>query len=111
MKASHLWFGLPAVVAALVVGVALTVGCSGRSASEPSSPSSLAGLWCEEHGVPEDKCTLCHPELKDKLLWCEEHDCPEEVCTLCHPELKEKIKTCEHGLPAAYCKECSPGSV
>ena len=26
------------------------------------------GLYCKEHGVPEKFCTLCHPELKDKLL-------------------------------------------
>ena len=25
--------------------------------------------FCEEHGVPEAFCTLCHPELKDKARW------------------------------------------
>ena len=32
-----------------------------------------AGLFCKEHGVPEKFCTLCHEELKDKLMLCKEH--------------------------------------
>jgi len=69
------------------------------------------GLRCVEHGVPEKFCTLCHPELKGKLIWCEEHGVPEDICTLCHPEVKEKYKvtTCEHGLPAEYCPKCGKG--
>ena len=72
------------------------------------------GLYCEEHGVPEKFCTICHPELKDKLLLCPEHgNIPEDICTLCHPELKEKhdIEVCpEHGLPKHFCSKCEEKS-
>ena len=50
-----------------------------------------AGLYCEEHGVPERFCTLCHPELKEKVLLCPEHgNLPEDVCTLCHKDVQKK---------------------
>ncbi len=68
------------------------------------------GLYCKEHGVPEKFCTLCHPELKEKLLLCPEHgNIPEDICTLCHPEVKEKhdVEVCpEHGLPKHFCVKC-----
>lgn len=69
------------------------------------------GLRCVEHGVPEKFCTLCHPELKGKLMWCEEHGVPEDICTLCHPEVKAKynVTTCEHGLPSEFCPKCGKG--
>jgi membrane fusion protein, heavy metal efflux system len=69
------------------------------------------GLFCKEHGVPEKFCTLCHPELKEKLLLCPEHgNIPEDICTKCHPENAEKydIKPCEHGLPSHFCTKCHP---
>ena len=69
------------------------------------------GLFCKEHGVPEKFCTLCHPELKEKLLLCPEHgNIPEDICTKCHPENAEKydIKPCEDGLPAHFCPKCHP---
>ena len=53
--------------------------------------SADAGLYCKEHGVPEKFCTLCHQELKEKLMLCKEHgDIPEDICTLCHPEVAKK---------------------
>ncbi|MDG3008434.1 efflux RND transporter periplasmic adaptor subunit [Paludisphaera mucosa] len=71
------------------------------------------GLYCEEHGVPEKFCTLCHEELKDKLMLCKEHgNLPEDVCTLCHPEVEKKynLKMCkEHGLPESFCFKCGKG--
>src|SRR4051812_38598402 len=69
------------------------------------------GLYCKEHGVPEKFCTLCHPELKEKLLLCPEHgSIPEDICTKCHPEnaAKYDITPCEHGLPAHFCPKCHP---
>jgi membrane fusion protein, heavy metal efflux system len=69
------------------------------------------GLFCKEHGVPEKFCTLCHPELKEKLLLCPEHgSIPEDICTKCHPEnaAKYDITPCEHGLPAHFCPKCHP---
>jgi membrane fusion protein, heavy metal efflux system len=51
-------------------------------------------LWCNEHGVYEDECFICHPELKSNNsevpsveLYCEEHRLPERECGICHPEL------------------------
>jgi cobalt-zinc-cadmium efflux system membrane fusion protein len=77
----------------------------------PAQARDDGGLRCVEHGVPEKFCTLCHPELKGKLLWCEEHGVPEDICTLCHPEVKGKynVTTCEHGLPAEFCPKCGKG--
>jgi membrane fusion protein, heavy metal efflux system len=69
------------------------------------------GPYCKEHGVPEKFCTLCHPDLKEKLLLCPEHgNIPEEICTKCHPEnaAKYDIKPCEHGLPEHFCPKCHP---
>lgn len=98
---------------------ALMCGCGGAPTPEAASPGAEktaaaedAGLYCNEHGVPEKFCTLCHPELKDKLLLCREHgDIPEDVCTLCHPEVeaKYKIEICPNGhkLPKHFCMECS----
>ena len=69
------------------------------------------GPYCKEHGVPEKFCTICHPELKDKLLLCTEHgNIPEDICTLCHPEVEKKydIEMCPkgHGLPKHFCSKC-----
>jgi membrane fusion protein, heavy metal efflux system len=82
------------------------VGCSGKLAAP-----AAAELMCNEHGVPERFCTICHPELKSKLLMCQEHGVPEEICTICHPEAVEKygLKVCkEHGLPESLCPKCHP---
>lgn len=59
-------------------------------------------LWCGEHGVYEDECVLCHPEIADKKrsseerdpnrLWCGEHDVYEDECVICHPEIAEQAK-------------------
>ena len=73
-----------------------------------------AGPYCEEHGVPEKFCTLCHPELKEKLLLCPEHgNIPEDICTLCHKDAQKKynIKMCPngHGLPEHFCIKCGNG--
>lgn len=71
-----------------------------------------AGLFCREHGVPEKFCTLCHEELKARLVMCKEHGVPEEICTLCHPDARAKYgltMICkEHGLPGHLCPKCHP---
>jgi membrane fusion protein, heavy metal efflux system len=86
-----------------------SIGCSGKT-----SVSDKAELMCEEHGVPERFCTLCHPDLQTKLMMCQEHGVPEEICTICHPESVEKYglkKICkEHGLPASLCPKCNPAT-
>ena len=45
--------------------------------------------WCEEHQVPETRCTRCDPSLvaafKATHDWCAEHGLPESQCTRCDP--------------------------
>ncbi len=78
-------------------------GC-GKSASqnpplgEPTSASAAhthEGWWCEEHGLPEEKCAMCNAklaaELKAKGDWCAAHDRPDSLCFICHPELETKF--------------------
>ncbi len=67
-------------------------------------------LWCNEHGLYEDECVICHPEIANKKpaaadkdaseaprdpnrLWCNEHGVYEDECYICHPELKDKKST------------------
>lgn len=59
-------------------------------------------LWCKEHNVYEDECTICRPESgaktekskqDPKRLWCNEHSVYEDECFICHPELKSKVAT------------------
>jgi len=102
----------------LLVGT-LLCGCgdtqtpdSRETLAQKVAGSEDAGLYCKEHGVPEKFCTLCHEELKSKLLLCKEHgDIPEDICTLCHPEVEKKhgIEMCSNGhkLPRAFCMECA----
>lgn len=95
----------PSIAFALSVAAAVS-GCTGGSAD-----STEAALWCEEHGVEEKYCVLCHPEIRENsdLLLCPEHgNIPEAICTACHPELKEKYESCPHDLPTAFCPKCSP---
>lgn len=80
---------------------------------EKTPAAEDAGLYCNEHGVPEKFCTLCRKELEDKLMLCKEHgNIPEDICTLCHPEVEKKynLKMCkEHGLPESFCFKCGKG--
>lgn len=45
-----------------------------------------AATWCNEHGVTEEECIVCNPELKPgdmEVSWCKEHGV--HVCPLCNP--------------------------
>ncbi len=108
---------LPAAVAAVgiiaITGVALAVLRPDLLPAWAKPPAQAqgadSGLFCDEHGVPEKFCTICHPELKNTLLLCPEHgNIPEDICTLCHPDVKQKheIETCEHDLPRHFCFKC-----
>ena len=104
-------------------------------AAEPRDPNRL---WCKEHGVYEDECVICHPELAKKAegasaqeaprdpnrLWCNEHGLYEDECVICHPELANAPKAeptaqvaprdpnrlwCnEHGVYEDECYICHP---
>ncbi|MFO0554496.1 MAG: hypothetical protein U0271_39315 [Polyangiaceae bacterium] len=68
---------------------------SSRPAKAHAATSVVPGSyddWCDEHGVPESKCTRCNPKLipafKAMDDWCEEHQMPESQCTACNPNLE-----------------------
>jgi hypothetical protein len=48
-----------------------------------------AGWWCEEHGIPEEICSLCSTKAAAKFKkegdWCKEHDRALSQCFKCDP--------------------------
>jgi membrane fusion protein, heavy metal efflux system len=113
------------VLGSIVLIAFLATVCAGVATFRPDlvpgwarigpAQDANAGTYCEEHGVPEKFCTVCHPDLKEKLLLCPEHgNIPEDICTLCHKEVQKKynIKMCPnaHGLPAHFCNKCGKGT-
>ena len=53
----------------------------------------LRPLLRRARGARRSSARICHPELKEKLLLCPEHgNIPEDICTLCHPEVAEEIQ-------------------
>jgi hypothetical protein len=101
------------VVRAGLVGVlfglaALAAGCGqgGGTAPDGGKDTSVAagkkehkhdGWWCDEHGIPEEECSMCLPkktvekEFKAKGDWCAEHARAKSQCFKCDPSLKEKF--------------------
>ena len=59
--------------------------------SSVSGNTAVVGLeWCDSHGVPEDDCIVCRPDLIEdaaKLTFCSEHGV--HGCVLCNPSLAE----------------------
>ena len=95
---------LTAVLAVAGVGISFArpqwLPAWARLGKWPTLAAEDAGLYCKEHGVPEKFCTLCHEEIKDKLMLCKEHgNIPEDICTLCHPEVAKKynLQMCPNG--------------
>lgn len=98
---------ITAWIAALTMGLSLTMACSKEKKTEPTASKTASAAvaaaassvkpgshedWCDEHQVPESQCTKCHPELipafKATSDWCEEHQMPESQCRKCKPDLK-----------------------
>lgn len=54
------------------------------------------GWWCEEHGIPEEMCSLCSPEVAAKLKkegdWCKIHDRAQSQCFKCDPSKYAKFE-------------------
>lgn len=74
-------------------------------------PGIAKNAMCPEHGVPERYCTLCHEELKTRLLLCNRHGgLPEAICTLCNHAAAQTyaLVICPkgHGLPKHFCADC-----
>lgn len=101
----------------VAVAMLWMTGCGDAgNASSSGAPGAQAqsgtgdALWCEEHGVEEKYCVICHPEIRENedMLLCPKHgNIPEAICTACHPELKQKYETCPHELPPAFCQTCA----
>ncbi|HJZ58431.1 MAG TPA: hypothetical protein VKE74_26045 [Gemmataceae bacterium] len=100
-----------ALAAALLSMVGLAIGCGqtggggqGQEGGKGKEKSAVAGgkkvhdhsgWWCDEHGVPEDECSMCSAkvakEFKAKGDWCEKHDRAKSQCFICDPSLKDKF--------------------
>lgn len=71
-----------------------------RLAQAPKSTQHQhdADWWCQEHGIPEDICSLCLPAsrvkelFKDKGDWCEIHKRAKSQCFKCDPSLYAKFE-------------------
>jgi hypothetical protein len=87
------------VLAVLTAGLAGAVGCNEpKPAAKTEDKKEKAGgheWWCDEHGVPEDECSICsdkaYKQFKEKGDVCPKHpDRAASQCFICNPELWEK---------------------
>jgi hypothetical protein len=80
------------IAAALAVGCGVDVKKHGHG--EHRAGHDHSGWWCDEHGIPEEECSLCskkvETECKEKGDWCQEHERAKSQCFKCDPSLKEK---------------------
>jgi len=83
--------------------LAIFVGCGQHSTNTTSEGQTttandghdLAGWWCNEHGIPEDDCSMCSStaaaKFKERGDWCDEHNRAESQCFKCDPSKAEKF--------------------
>lgn len=95
---------------------ALLVGCGEPTKTAkndkkptPEKKDDHGGWWCQEHGVPEEMCSLCITDeavlkklFKDKGDWCKIHDRAQSQCFKCDPA---KYKTFEDMYVAKFDKK------
>ncbi len=94
---------LASVFLSVVTITSLTICGCGKSSNQSAAGGAATtqtsaeghsheGWWCDEHGLPEEKCAMCNlklsAEMKAKGDWCAKHDRPDSVCFVCHPELE-----------------------
>ena len=95
---------LVSIIAFLIAGI----GCnrSERQAKgkmdakteKGNTATTHASWWCEEHGVPEEMCSMCMSEaaakkkFKDNGDWCKEHNRAESQCFKCDPARYKKFE-------------------
>ncbi|HMP04428.1 MAG TPA: hypothetical protein PKC45_18205 [Gemmatales bacterium] len=95
------------VALTLLVGLGLLAGgcAEQKQADKPAAKKGTevaekkghdhSGWWCNEHGIPEDECSMCSDKVakdcKAKGDWCEKHDRAKSQCFICDPSLKEKF--------------------
>ncbi len=68
-------------------------------AKDDTPGHSLGGWWCDEHGIPEEECSMCsakvEKESKSKGDWCREHERALSQCFHCKPE-QRKLYAAKH---------------
>ena len=87
----------------LVAFTIAVVGC-GQNAEKDGSPKASeasnkghdhGSWWCNEHGIPEDDCSMCSSKaaakFKEKDDWCEKHNRAESQCFVCDPSRADKF--------------------
>ena len=54
------------------------------------------GWWCQEHGIPEEICSLCSTDAAAKFKkagdWCKIHDRAQSQCFKCDPGFYKKFE-------------------
>lgn len=96
-------------ISAVMVLAFSTVGCNQQTKSDNKNQAKAddkgkkdapkddhSGWWCQEHGVPEDICSLCNAahaaKLKKEGDWCKLHDRAQSQCFKCDPSKYEKFE-------------------
>src|SRR4051794_20593472 len=95
--------GLALVAALVIFGLGCGSGDGKQPPSDPTKDPKAAkdgektkheDWWCDEHGIPEDECSMCSAkvakECKAKGDWCDKHERAKSQCFICDPSLKEK---------------------
>ena len=95
MRLAYRRFGLGMC---LLAGVAIFAAGCGKPQPHRAmrnKPHSHAHWWCDEHGLPEEECSLCDKKIaaacKEKGDWCETHKRAKSHCFICDPSLKEQF--------------------
>ena len=133
---------VPWMAWALCLGLLSAAGCdkggeptegaaaavSGDTTKGDAARIGDAADWCEEHGLPESKCTKCNPALipafRVRRDWCEDHGFPKSACPTCNPMEAPSAEALAaaraapgaapsdwcgaHGLPESKCTTCNP---
>jgi cobalt-zinc-cadmium efflux system membrane fusion protein len=87
---------------ALMFLAVFLAGCNKEQPQDVSQTTAKqehdhSGWWCEEHGIPEDECSMClspaelKKRFKDKGDWCDKHERADSQCFICHPEYEAKF--------------------
>ena len=77
--------------ALLLVSLTACAGSQQHGSMSSLSTAKSSDWKACPHGVPQEVCVRCHPELaagfKAHRDWCRQHDVPESQCLKCHPDL------------------------
>jgi hypothetical protein len=94
------------LLAAAIVFTLGSTGCNrddksggpAKAKTETKIETTHAGWWCQEHGVPEEECSICmsaanaKKKYKDNGDWCKEHNRAGSQCFKCDPKRYKKYE-------------------